>query len=169
MSRRLVIAALVALALAPIFPSATSANWPVETRASYVSRRYSSSHRAVDVAARYGTPVQTVRKGTTVFAGYRRNCGGKQVYVYHGRDSLGRRRFTAYYHLSRIVTWRGERLSTGENVGKVGTSGCTTGPHVHVEEWVGYPWRSGSRRISPWTRMVTTYDRYNGALPYRYR
>ena len=151
-----------ALAIAVTFTlsSVASAAWPVANRASYVSRGYTSGHRAVDIAAPRGTRVVPLRSGKTTFAGYRRNCGGYQVYVNHGNGL-----HSAYYHLSRETSWRGEWVTGGsETIGYVGTSGCATGPHLHIEVWRGYPWRSGSYRVNPWNYIDSgTY------LPYRYR
>lgn len=168
--KRLAVAVMAATLALSALAAPASANWPVRTTNSRVSQWSHSGHRAIDVAAPYGSVVQAMRQGTTVFAGWRNNCGGRQVYVYQGKGSDGRSRYAAYYHLSRINTYRGERLSTGESLGRVGTSGCTTGPHVHVEMWSGYPWRSGSYRINPWWYMKSSfYGVKNSYLPYRYR
>ena len=152
----------LALAIAATFTisSVAMASWPVANRSSYVSRGYSSGHKALDIAATRGTRVLPIRSGKTVFAGYRSNCGGNQVWVSHGNGL-----YSAYYHLSRDTTWRGEYLTGGsETLGYVGTSGCASGPHLHVEVWKGYPWRSGSYRVNPWGYVDSgTY------LPYRYR
>jgi len=150
----------LAIAVTFVFSSVAMAAWPVANRSSYVSRGYSSGHKALDIASPRGTRVVPIRSGKTVFAGYKRNCGGYQVWVSHGSGL-----YSAYYHLSRETSWRGEYVSGGsETIGYVGTSGCASGPHLHVEVWRGYPWRSGSYRVSPWRYVDSgTY------LPYRYR
>jgi murein DD-endopeptidase MepM/ murein hydrolase activator NlpD len=151
-----------ALAIAVTFVSSSvaMAAWPVASRTSYVSRGYSSGHKALDIAANRGTRVVPMRSGKTVFAGYKRNCGGYQVWISHGSGL-----YSAYYHLSRETSWRGEYVTGGsETIGYVGTSGCASGPHLHIEVWRGYPWRSGSRRVNPWNYVDSgTY------LPSRYR
>ncbi|HKG56994.1 MAG TPA: M23 family metallopeptidase [Candidatus Limnocylindrales bacterium] len=150
----------LALLIAVLVPSVVAAYWPVASRYSYVSQWYSSYHRAIDIYAAGGTRVVPVRTGTTIFAGYRSNCGGYQVWVSHGNGL-----YTAYYHLSRIYTYRGEVVTGGsETIGAVGRSGCATGTHLHVEVWHGYPWHSGSYRVNPWN-----YIDYGYYLPYRYR
>jgi len=158
--RKLTRALVAALIVAILVPSAALAVWPVGTRSSYVSQWYSSHHRAIDIAAPYGTRVVPIRSGRTVFAGWRNNCGGYQVWVSHGNGL-----YSAYYHLRREVSWRGEYVTGGsETIGYVGATGCATGPHVHLEVWRGYPWASGSYRINPWTYIDSGYYE-----PYRYR
>lgn len=137
-----------------------AATWPIATPYSYVSQGYKSTHRALDLAAVYGANVLPMKSGKTVFAGWKSNCGGYQVWVSHGNGL-----YSAYYHLSRLASYAGEYVTGGsEPIGKVGTSGCATGAHLHIEVWVGYPWRSGSYRINPWNYIDSGYY-----LPYRYR
>jgi murein DD-endopeptidase MepM/ murein hydrolase activator NlpD len=158
--RKLTRALVAAIALAIILPAAALAYWPVESRSSYVSQTYWSGHRAYDIAAPAGTRVVPIRSGRTVFAGYKHNCGGYQVWVSHGNGL-----YSAYYHLRRETSWRGEWVTGGsEVIGYVGESGCATGPHLHVEVWHGFPWASGSYRINPWNFIDNGYF-----LPYRYR
>lgn len=158
--RKLTRASIAALALAIVLPAAALAYWPVASRSSYISTTYSRSHPAYDIAAPAGTRVVPIRSGRTVFAGWKNNCGGYQVWVSHGNGL-----YSAYYHLRRETTYRGEWVTGGsEVIGYVGSSGCASGPHLHVEVWHGYPWRSGSYRINPWRYIDNgTY------LPYRYR
>ncbi|HEX5826734.1 MAG TPA: M23 family metallopeptidase [Candidatus Limnocylindrales bacterium] len=152
------IAAAGLLALAVVLPAVAS--WPVASRSSYLSRGYSSSHRADDIAAPRGTRIVPIRSGRVVFAGWKSNCGGYQVWVGHGNGL-----YSAYYHMSRETSWSGRYVSRQEStLGYVGTSGCVTGSHLHVEVWKGYPWRSGSYRVNPWNYIDSgTY------LPYKYR
>jgi murein DD-endopeptidase MepM/ murein hydrolase activator NlpD len=158
--RKLTRALVAALVVAIVFPISALAYWPVASRTSYVSRSFSSSHPGIDIAATAGTRVVPVRTGTTVFAGYKSNCGGYQVWVSHGNGL-----YSAYYHLSRETSYRGEVVSGGsETIGYVGRSGCATGPHLHVEVWRGFPWSRGSYRINPWSYIDNGYY-----LPYRYR
>ena len=138
------------LALAVIALIITAAAMPFNGR---VTQRFSRLHRGIDLAARYGTIVRSIGPGTVVFAGWVRNCGGWQVYV----KADGH--FVTYSHLGRLIARPGDVLTLGTRLGKVGTSGtpppwaprmvCSTGPHLHLEVWLGYPWRRGSRRIDP--------------------
>jgi len=158
--RRLRVALAGLLGASVAFSAAipVAANWPVVSQASYVSQWSSGRHKAVDIAARAGTLVVPIKAGTVVFAGWKSNCGGWQVWVDHGNGL-----YSAYYHLKVETTYRGERVDANNVIASVGSSGCASGSHVHVEVWRGYPWRTGSYRLNPWAYIDS--GRY---LPYRY-
>lgn len=86
-------------------------------------------HHGVDYAAPHGTPVVSVGEGIVTFAGYR-NQYGKLVIVEHPKQYA-----TYYGHLSRIASGvrKGARVSQGQVVGAVGSTGMATGPHLHYE------------------------------------
>ena len=150
---------ILALALLAALAAPASAAEPFPAR---ITQGYSSHHRGIDLAAHRGTTVRSIGPGIVVFAGWRNNCGGRQVYV-----DMGGGWYATYNHLGRILTTEGAQLWTGTRLGKVGTTGCTTGPHVHLEIWHGYPWRHGSYRVRPnrwiWPAVPTTY-RHAGRL-----
>ncbi|MDP9482777.1 MAG: M23 family metallopeptidase [Chloroflexota bacterium] len=153
-------AIVLALALAIAMPTVTHAFWPVTTQTSILSRGFRDGHRGLDIAARRWTGVVPIANGTTVFAGWRRNCGGYQVWVSHGEGL-----YSAYYHLARETSYPGEEVEGGnEVIGYVGTTGCVTGSHLHVEVWRGYPWRAGSVRVNPWNYVLE-----GKFVPLRYR
>ena len=158
--RKLTFAASAALIAAIVIPATVSAAWPVASRSSYISTWFSRSHPADDIAADAGTRVVPIGNGTVVFAGYKANCGGYQVWIKNRRGI-----YTAYYHLSRITVHRGQHV-TGEKttIGLVGRSGCATGPHLHVEVWRGKPWSHGAHRLNPWRFIDKGHY-----LPSRYR
>jgi murein DD-endopeptidase MepM/ murein hydrolase activator NlpD len=158
--RRSIRAIAAALVVALVLPVAVMASWPVANRSSYVSQGYHSYHKADDIASYSGTRVVPIRSGRVVFAGWKNNCGGYQVWVSHGNGL-----YTAYYHLSRESVYKGKYVTRqSTRIGRVGESGCATGPHLHVEVWRGSPWASGSYRVKPWSYIDSgTY------LPYRYR
>lgn len=86
-------------------------------------------HKGIDLAARVGTPVKSVGDGRVKFFG-RKGGYGRLVVIKHGR------RYTTYYaHLSRYANnlSRGKRIKRGQVIGYVGTSGFSTGPHLHYE------------------------------------
>ncbi len=116
--------------------------WPVA--GGFISQYYHYSHPAIDIAADYGTPVRAAAGGTVVFAGWKSNGGGYQVWISHGSGL-----YTGYYHLSAISVGRGQSVARGQTIGRVGTSGWATGPHLHFEVWRGYPWEAGSSRVNP--------------------
>ncbi|TME79764.1 MAG: M23 family metallopeptidase [Chloroflexi bacterium] len=158
--RRVGTAAVAATVLALAVAGTTSAYWPVASRSSYVSQWYSSHHRGIDLAAASGTHIVPARSGRVVFAGWKSNCGGYQVWVYHGNGL-----YTAYYHMRKVYARRGQYVTAQRTtIGLVGRSGCASGYHTHVERWHGSPWRSGSYRVNPWT--LIDYGYY---FPSRYR
>jgi hypothetical protein len=85
-------------------------------------------HSGVDFPVAYGTLVEAAGVGTTVFAGFN-TCGyGNLVVIQH---RLG---YTTWYaHLSRITSWAGEHVEGGTRIGYVGSTGHSTGPHLHFE------------------------------------
>lgn len=84
-------------------------------------------HKGIDFAAPTGTPIRATGDGVIEFAG---NSGGygKMVVVKHGKSYS-----TAYAHMSRIAAKRGARVTQGEVIGYVGSTGWSTGPHLHYE------------------------------------
>ncbi len=85
-------------------------------------------HDGLDFPVPYGTRVGAAGVGTTISAGYNYGGYGNLVVVQH---RLG---FTTWYaHLSSITTWVGERVRGGTRIGLVGSTGRSTGPHLHFE------------------------------------
>jgi murein DD-endopeptidase MepM/ murein hydrolase activator NlpD len=87
----------------------------------------STGHRAIDYAANYGNPIQTVGDGTVSFAG-RNGSYGNMVKVRHNGTYS-----TNYGHMSKIAVKVGQHVVQGETIGYVGSTGLSTGPHVHYE------------------------------------
>ena len=85
------------------------------------------AHLGVDYAAPTGTPVRTIADGLITFAGTQ-NGYGNVIEVTH-RDNKS----TLFAHLSRIDVKRGQRVEQGDFIGAVGTTGRSTGPHLHFE------------------------------------
>lgn len=86
-------------------------------------------HLGVDYAAPTGTPVQAVGSGTVTFAG-RKGGNGNMVRVRHTGGYE-----TAYLHLSKIRVKTGARVSQGDVIGNVGSTGVSTGPHLDFRVW----------------------------------
>jgi len=84
-------------------------------------------HTGIDISASYGTPVKAVAPGRVIFAGWYGGYG-KLVILDHGGGIS-----TLYAHLSRIVVNLEEQVSEGEVIGYVGSTGLSTGPHLHFE------------------------------------
>ncbi len=84
-------------------------------------------HEGQDIDAEMGTPVCAAASGTIIFAGWQ-NGYGQVVYIDHGSGLT-----TRYGHLSRIDAVIGQTISRGETLGLVGSTGRSTGPHLHYE------------------------------------
>jgi len=94
-------------------------------------------HHGIDYAAPYGTPVHSVANGKVIFAGWKGGYG-KVVIVKHKNGYT-----TLYGHLGRILVRRGQHVQQGQAVGLVGSTGLSTGPHLHYEV------RHFGRKINP--------------------
>jgi len=87
----------------------------------------STGHRAIDYAATYGTPIRTVGDGTVTYAGWN-GPFGYFVRVRHNSTYT-----TNYAHQSSVAVRKGQRVKQGDIIGYVGSSGFSTGPHLHYE------------------------------------
>lgn len=109
--------------------------WPVDGNLtdSFGGRRNpfggpsSEFHSGQDIATIWGAPVRATANGTVIFAGWQ-NGYGQVVAVDHG-DGLT----TRYGHLSKIEATVGQAVTRGELLGRVGSTGRSTGPHLHYE------------------------------------
>lgn len=105
----------------------------------------SKGHSGVDMAAPRGTTVRAAMSGVVTFAGWD-GAYGKKIMISHGKGVV-----TVYGHLNRIKVKKGQRVTTGVRIGTVGSTGHTTGPHLHFEV------RKFGRLVNP-----TTYMRSQG-------
>jgi len=94
-------------------------------------------HEGVDIAAPFGSPVCATAEGLVVFTGYRRGYG-TVVEINHGGGLT-----TRYAHLSRVFVQPGQNVKRWQKIGAVGSSGRSTGPHVHYEV------RKDNRALNP--------------------
>lgn len=100
---------------------------PVD-RLRYISTRFSGGHPGYDFASYIDDPVRAFTSGTVVHAAYGATGYGRYVILDHGHGLL-----SLYAHLDQITVKPGDQLDTGEELGTVGMTGYTTGPHVHFE------------------------------------
>ena len=109
-------------------PSAAGLIWPVDgVVVSGFGMRWGRMHEGIDISASSGTPIRAAAAGTVIHAGWLGGYGNLVV-VDHG-DGLA----TAYAHASVIVVVVGQQVSQGETVSLVGSTGNSSGPHLHFE------------------------------------
>lgn len=112
--------------------SAAGYQWPTQGRvSSEFGQRNGRLHAGIDIAAPTGTPIRAARAGTVTHAGAMGGYGNT-VDIDHGGGVT-----TRYAHASRVTTRRGQRVAQGEQVALVGSTGNSTGPHLHWEVRVG--------------------------------
>lgn len=93
----------------------------------YVNNEQSSSrHSGIDLAAPIGTEIQAPNNGIVTFAMEGLLSPGNTVVIDHGMGL-----FTSYYHLDSISVKKGDEVKKGDIIGTVGTTGFSTGPHLH--------------------------------------
>ena len=109
-------------------PSASGFIWPVNGPVvSGFGMRWGRMHEGIDIAASSGTPVHAAAAGTVIHAGWLGGYGNLVV-VDHGNGLS-----TAYAHASAILVAVGQNVAQGETVSLVGSTGNSTGPHLHFE------------------------------------
>jgi murein DD-endopeptidase MepM/ murein hydrolase activator NlpD len=118
-------------------------HWPVIGGNNYISQYYHYGHWAIDIAATYGSKVVAAAPGKVIFAGWKSNGGGYQVWISHGSNI-----YTTYNHMSAITVSNGASVGRGAQVGRIGATGDATGPHLHFEVWNGHIW-DGGQRVNP--------------------
>lgn len=86
-------------------------------------------HRGVDIAVPAGTPIRAMSGGRIRFAGVQGDYGNV-VWIDHGGGVL-----TVYAHLSTVEVRTGDPVDAGRPIGRSGSSGNASGPHLHFEVW----------------------------------
>ena len=117
-------------------------SWPTITPYVITSRfewRWGKMHQGIDISGcGYGSPIYTVGDGVVVETGYHSSMGN-YVYVAHGNDM-----YTQYMHLASISVTAGDILNRGDQVGTMGSTGFSTGTHLHLGVSQGYPYQGGT-------------------------
>ena len=94
-------------------------------------------HAGMDFAAASGTPIYAAASGYVQVAGWSSGGYGNYVIIYHGKMSDGNTYSTLYGHMKSVATSAGKYVKQGELIGYVGTTGNSTGNHLHLEVWQG--------------------------------
>jgi len=99
-------------------------------------------HQAIDIAAPWGTEIKAAARGKVIFAEW------KGAYGLMIRINDGHGYYTVYGHLSHILVKKGQWVEKGDIIGRVGSSGRSTGPHLHFEVWLD------EKTVNPLNLMV---------------
>ena len=94
-------------------------------------------HAGTDFAAPGGTPIYAAASGYVQVAGWSSGGYGNYVIIYHGKMSDGNQYSTLYGHMRSVATSAGKYVQQGEIIGYVGSTGNSTGNHLHLEVWRG--------------------------------
>ena len=94
-------------------------------------------HAGTDFAAPAGTPIYAAASGYVQVAGWSSGGYGNYVIIYHGKMSDGTAYSTLYGHMRSVATTAGKYVKQGELIGYVGSTGNSTGNHLHLEVWKG--------------------------------
>ena len=89
---------------------------------------YQLYHTGIDIANIVGTEITPLYEGTVTYAGEVSWGFGKHIIIDNG-DNVS----TIYAHLSKIFVFKGQKVSRGDVIGKMGTTGWSTGPHLHFQ------------------------------------
>jgi murein DD-endopeptidase MepM/ murein hydrolase activator NlpD len=116
------------------------------------------AHKGVDYAARTGTPIMAAGDGRIEFAGWKSGYG-KTIIINHGQG-----RTTLYGHMSAFGKYkRGQSVAQGSIIGRVGSTGLATGPHLH------YEFRVGGKQVNPLKVTMPKPEPLRGAALAKFR
>lgn len=91
---------------------------------------YQQLHKGIDIANRQGTPIVASAMGKVGFAGYDAGGLGNLVVIEHGYGFVSR-----HGHLSKVLVKKGQEVKRGDLIGLMGSTGYSTGSHLHYEVW----------------------------------
>ena len=91
-------------------------------------------HDGIDIEAPEGTPIKSISGGKVIFAGVHKKTGGNVVVI---REQTAKviKTTVLYGHLEKILVTKGQAVKQGKVIGTVGSTGKSTGPHLHLSVW----------------------------------
>ncbi len=90
--------------------------------------RWGRMHQGIDIAADVGTPIFAAAGGVVEYAGWNSGGYGNMIEIRHSDGSM-----TRYAHLNAVYVQQGQRVSQSEQIAEMGSTGYSTGPHLHFE------------------------------------
>lgn len=121
-------------------PSSTKITSDYGTRLSPMAGA-SSNHKGIDIAAPYGSAIVAAADGTVSFAGYS-SATGNYIMLSHGGGV-----YTIYCHCSALLVSTGQKVTAGQTIGQVGSTGISTGNHLH------FGVTCNGSYVSPWNYL----------------
>jgi murein DD-endopeptidase MepM/ murein hydrolase activator NlpD len=127
---------------------------PIKTEVTFTSgfgvrddpfHRGAAMHPGIDLAGSYGTPIYATADGVVTRAGWNNGGYGNMVELDHGRGIM-----TRYGHMSAVLVHEGDHVTRGEQIGRMGSTGRSTGNHLHYEV------RIDGRPVNPIPFMKST-------------
>ena len=123
--------------------------WPTNKPyriSSYFGPRWGSWHYGIDITGTgHGSPIYSIQNGTVIRTGTRSDMGNFVMITHNnGYNSV-------YMHLSKILVNGGDAVVKGQTIGLMGTTGRSTGTHLHLGVWTGSTSYSNARMIDPLT------------------
>ncbi len=100
---------------------------------------YKSNHTGIDIAAPYGAKIEVSASGKVIFSGWG-NAYGNYLLIDHGRDEQKRHIITQYAHCSKLLVREGDLVVRGDIIAEVGSTGWSTGNHLHYGVQFGGNW-----------------------------
>ncbi|MFH1867143.1 MAG: M23 family metallopeptidase [Patescibacteria group bacterium] len=122
--------------IAPNLSSNTKLLWPTVTRR--ISQYFSWRHGGVDLANAYGIPIYAAEDGVVQTSGWNRGGYGNYIIIDHGQGLK-----TLYGHNTKNLVSAGDRVARGQQIATMGSTGRSTGPHLHFEVYVN------GQRVNP--------------------
>lgn len=99
--------------------------WPTQ---GFISQGFSQSHEGIDIAGAFGTPIMAVGDGEVIFAGQDDWGLGLTIQIRHPNGFV-----TVYGHNQRLLVRKGQSVSQGQIIAKMGSTGNSNGTHLHFE------------------------------------
>lgn len=132
-------------------------NWPL-ARYRYGGLLYAEPHTGIDIPTPKGTSILAAGPGEVIWSGYGlyflrneyQDPYGIAVAIKHDFGYQGKILYSIYGHMDESFVWRGQRVQSGDVIGKVGETGKTSGPHLHFEVRIGDNVLFGTRNPELW-------------------
>ena len=109
-------------------PIDSNVNTIISSRFGEISSRRTSAHKGLDIACATGTDIKVMADGIVVFSGYDTTGLGYAIKVDHGNGVQ-----TVYGHCSKLYAKVGQTVASGDVIAAVGSTGNSSGPHLHLE------------------------------------